>query len=369
MVYLVNPDPTEPVDAAVVDDSGIANTHVVDPVGQTLMVPPDIRREFTVIKAPDTMKWLLDQLDIELDLNRAFIAPLFDDNRVFAVILFEQRIPARPEEIAESLSLLAAMAAKTIKLVSSSGDQRFMAERFASIMSQLKDTRQQLVEAKSFSGLAEMAAGAAHELNNPLAVISGRAQLLFGIETEDNKKQMLSQIQDRTKEISDIVGDLMAFARPQLPSCSNVNLQKMLAAAVDKAGAKSGIEDPQITIEGIEPSYSVYVDEKQITSAVVNLLLNAIESYPGSRGPVRVALAGKNDKNVTFSVIDNGCGMSTDVLASAVEPFYSDKPAGRQRGMGLTQAKRLIEINAGRVSITSQLNEGTTVMVTLPINR
>ena len=367
VVYLVNPSPNDLIEAVTVDDSGQAETFVVDPVGQSLMVPPEIRKKFTVINAPDSMDWLLKQIDTDIDLSRAFIAPLFDDSRVYAVILFEQRFPARVEEFAESLSVPASIAAKTIKLVSNSADQRFMSERFAAIMSQLKDARQQLVDDKSFSGLAEMAAGAAHELNNPLAVISGRAQLLFGIETEDNKKQMLKQIQDRTKEVADIVGDLMSFARPKLPSCSSVNLQELIEFAIALAAEKAGNDNPEMNADAIGPLLTVNVDEDQITTAIANLLLNAIESYPGFNGPVSIELTSKSDTHISFTITDSGCGMTADVLANAFEPFYSEKPAGRQRGMGLTQAKRLIEINAGRISISSQINIGTTVTVTLPI--
>jgi len=242
-----------------------------------------------------------------------------------------------------------------------------MAERFVQMMGTLRQARSELTRRQSLEGLAQMAAGAAHELNTPLAVISGRAQLLLTAEEDPDKKQMLRQIQQRTEEISQIISDLMAFAQPAAPQKRTVPIDELLRKAIDKTRMEAGLSALEITISGAEQAPPVYVDAHQVIQSLSYILMNALQSYKGGSGPIWIdCLAGSDERSAVVAIRDAGCGMDADTLAKAVQPFFSYRPAGRRRGMGLAHAQRLLLLNGGRLSLDSKPDKGTTVTIVLP---
>ncbi|MHC4989163.1 MAG: sensor histidine kinase, partial [Planctomycetota bacterium] len=247
------------------------------------------------------------------------------------------------------------------------GKHERLAERFVQVMSTLRQTRAELARQQTLTGLAEMAAGAAHELNNPLSVISGRAQLLADSESDEDKKQMLAQIRDRTGEISQIVTDLLAFARPTEPAKRSVLAEELLAKAIEATCRQCGLGSMEIEIAGEAKQAAVYVDVHQVTQSLSFVLTNALQSYKGGNGPVWIDCAESLDEHaVSAAIRDTGCGMDAETLANACQPFFSSHPAGRKRGMGLAHAQRLLLLNGGDLKITSQPDKGTTVTITLP---
>jgi signal transduction histidine kinase len=121
--------------------------------------------------------------------------------------------------------------------------------------------------------------------------------------------------------------------------------------------------ETQIEIE--DAVTDLFVDSGQIVSALANVITNAVESYDDEQGPVRI-LANRFGSMVRIEISDDGRGMDKQTLAKAIYPFYSSKPAGRKRGMGLAYASRFIELNGGSLKIDSEPGKGTTVTVTLP---
>ena len=213
--------------------------------------------------------------------------------------------------------------------------------------------------------LAEIAAGAAHELNNPLAVISGRAQLLSQSETDETKKLNLNQITEKTKDAYEIVGQLMSYARPAKPQTRTVSPYIMINNCLEKVNVRYLSEPLEIKLENIENLSDIEVDPDQIAEAIAQIIYNALESYESGNGPVQIT--GSEQQNlIEISIKDTGCGMSPETLQKAIEPFFSDKPAGRQRGMGLALASSLLKNNGCTMTIQSQVDKGTTVTITLP---
>ncbi len=157
----------------------------------------------------------------------------------------------------------------------------------------------------------------------------------------------------------------MAFANPPPPRPTRTNLKKMLDEAVQLAAMKENLEqlDVQIDVSDVE---EVFADSAQIASAVANVLCNAAQSYSDKTGPVKVAAEAGNDDIVKLEIMDFGSGMNEETLRKATQPFFSNRPAGRYRGMGLAHTRRLIELNGGTLQITSQPDSGTTVTILLP---
>lgn len=215
--------------------------------------------------------------------------------------------------------------------------------------------------------IAEIAAGAAHELNNPLAVISGRAQLLSQSETDETKKIILNQITEKTKDAYEIIGQLMSYARPAKPQTRMVSPFIMINNCLEKVNVRYLSEPLDIKLENVENLSDIEVDPEQIAEAIAQIIYNALESYESGNGPVQIIGSEQKEKNlIEISIKDSGCGMSPETLQKAAEPFYSDKPAGRQRGMGMALASSMLKNNGCTVTIQSQLDKGTTVTILLP---
>ncbi|RKY09313.1 MAG: hypothetical protein DRP66_02585 [Planctomycetota bacterium] len=366
-VYVVE-DPNEAfVEMATVDKTGRTDTVLVNVPSGTPAIGDVLQKEFVIVNAADHVGWVFEQTDFEMDLSVAKVLPLPACGKTSAVLIFEPRTPFDPARRPELFAAVASVAGSVIELTLTNLRHSRLAERFAELLGRLKTTRNELTEAKSLAGIAEMAAGAAHELNNPLSVISGRAQLLQNTETDADKKQMLKQIQLRTREISQVVVDLMSFARPAEPSAAEVGLRALIDQAVADTTKAHGLAAMEVEIAGIDESCEVYVDRGQIARAIANILSNSLDAYKAGSGPVRIdAACAQSEGAVTFRIIDFGCGMDGETIAKACRPFFSAKPAGRKRGMGLAHSLRLLQLNKGALSITSEVDKSTTVTVTLP---
>jgi signal transduction histidine kinase len=254
--------------------------------------------------------------------------------------------------------------------------QQHFAERFAPLIcvrsgrgpSKPKDTQTRAAPAEnSLNALAEMAAGAAHELNNPLAVISGRAQLLAEAESDQEKKRILEQIYESARETSAIIEDLMSFAEPPEARAAQTDIKQMLDEAIELAKQKTNAEHLDVQIAAAEGLESVFVDSAQVVSAIANVISNAVESYGDKPGPIKItADTAETGDSVKLQISDVGCGMDAETVQKATQPFFSVKPAGRKRGMGLAYAVRFIQLNKGSLNIASEPGSGTTVTICLP---
>ena len=366
-VYVV-PDSTEPyVELAVMDRRGRLNVRTLHMPDQVPPVPEAFRTQASVLPAADGARWLTDQLEADFNPRLLKMAPLRMGDEVVGVLVFEAFTEEKPDTAKSDMPLSCKVAASAIAMAQAAGKHERLAERFVQVMSTLRQTRAELARQQTLTGLAEMAAGAAHELNNPLSVISGRAQLLADSESDEDKKQMLAQIRDRTGEISQIITDLLAFARPTEPAKRSVLAEELLAKAIEATCRQCGLGSMEIEIAGEAKQAAVYVDVHQVTQSLSFVLTNALQSYKGGNGPVWIDCAESLDEHaVSAAIRDTGCGMDAETLANACQPFFSSHPAGRKRGMGLAHAQRLLLLNGGDLKITSQPDKGTTVTITLP---
>jgi putative nucleotidyltransferase with HDIG domain len=340
---------------------------------------------FTVVDAGDTVDWLLEQLDVDFDPARTKLAPLSNDGKTVGVIIFELRHPIQ-NDISQRFAPAARLGAVALDMLETISNQQWFAERFAQMMSaggrrtedrgqKTEERGQDARDTTEAEAMAEMAAGAAHELNNPLSVIKGRAQLLASAETDANKKQTLELIEENAGEISAIIDDLMSYANPQTPKVKQTAIGQIINEAVDLAGIKTNINGADIKIDVSPETPKANVDSAQVAIALSNIICNAVEADETGSNPVMIkASASINSpqapdgakRDVTIEVSDSGRGMDEETLAKATQPFFSNKPAGRKRGMGLAHAQRLIQINNGTLEIASEPGKGTTITVTLP---
>lgn len=226
----------------------------------------------------------------------------------------------------------------------------------------------ELVRRQTLETVLAMAAGAAHELNNPLAVISGRAQLLRGRATTDDDRSALQEIARQAQIASDIVTELMDFARPCEPVPESVELPDFFETFRAELISEGLLDDASLMVEVARNVPPIWFDRTQLTGLLRELIANSIEatSSDGRRLTVKAA-SDLTEEHVVVSVSDNGRGMTADVLGRAMDPFFSHRPAGRGRGLGLARVHRWIVAGKAAIRIDSQPGQGTKVTLRLPI--
>ncbi len=367
-LYLAPRRRSQTLEAVVVEELSQSRMVCLNAPAETSVIPKTIANNFAILDAYDYIDWLFEQLDVEFDANRTKLMPLLSGGKAIGVIAFELNYPGDAELFEEKFRTSASIGGSALGMALAQQKQQRFAERFAKLISKPMDLQTQTTPAEnSLNALAEMAAGAAHELNNPLAVISGRAQLLAEAESDQEKKRILEQIYESSREASAIIENLMGFAEPPKPRAARTDVQQMLDEAIELAKQKTNAANIDVQIEAAEDIGSVFVDSAQVVSAIANVISNAAESYGEKSGPITIAAeAAESGDSIILQISDAGCGMDTETVQKATQPFFSVKAAGRKRGMGLAYAARFIEINKGSLNITSKPGSGTTVTICLP---
>jgi len=203
------------------------------------------------------------------------------------------------------------------------------------------------LQSRKLNALAEFAAGAGHEINNPLAVISGQAQYLLGHEAEEPRQRALQTIIGQTHRIHQILNELMQFARPSRPQRQSIDLAAIVREVVTSLADLA--EQRQVRLVCPDSgSVHVHADPRQVGTALTCLLRNAIEAAP-AEGWAGVRTENSDSEQVDVIIEDSGDGPPSALRDNLFDPFYSGRSAGRGRGMGLPTAWRLAREQGGDV--------------------
>ncbi|NGQ93089.1 HAMP domain-containing protein [Rhodobacter sp. HX-7-19] len=236
-----------------------------------------------------------------------------------------------------------------VVLISDATERRQMEDRLRQI---------QRIEA-----LGKVSGEVAHDFGNILSTISGSLHLMDSAPPE--RQAMLRQTIASAVDLGgSLTGRLLAFARRQHLEPETVDLPQLVEGLADLVGFALR-EEIEIRIEAAEGPLPVRVDPGQLESAILNLCLNAGQAIEGA-GHVTLRVAGEGDQAV-IEVADSGAGMPPEVLAHAMEPFFSARADGTGTGLGLAMVYGFIRQSGGDIAITSAPGQGTTVRLTLPL--
>ena len=326
------------------------------------------------------LDWLLERVQGFLGTSQCWFMPLLCGSEPVGGVLWIAKDNTNAMTGVSDLSLVSQSWGMTLRTSQIREQQTILTESLAAANRELGALQEQLIRAKSLASLGEMAAGAAHEMNNPLAVVCGRAQLLAAKISDTSMKQEASLIAAQGERLSQIITDMMEFAKPQAPKPAPLAIdsivQEAVKGATERAGGAIGGQ-AKIKVETAPAIPAVRADAKQIRNALTEIILNAIQA---SRVPETETKMDQTpailvsvrfdplDSQLIVQVSDHGVGMSEDVMRQAFSPFFSAKAAGRNRGMGLAKALRWVENHGGTIRLDSTLGTGTTVVLILPVN-
>jgi signal transduction histidine kinase len=225
----------------------------------------------------------------------------------------------------------------------------------------------QLSEYEKYAALAQLALGAAHEINNPLLGILSHLELELRTCQDPIQRAEIEQCIAGTKRISATLRGLVDYARPSPPLLSRINVARLASDTIgflENQPMLRGKVLENLVPEDLPP---IRADANQLSQVLMNLLLNAAEATPEG-GRITIAAAKLTYvESVEIRVSDTGCGIPPEVLAHVFEPFFTTK-RGRGTGLGLSISRAYIRSHGGEMRVDSVLGRGTTVTLTLPLH-
>jgi signal transduction histidine kinase len=222
------------------------------------------------------------------------------------------------------------------------------------------------LQTEKLSALGRMAAGIAHEINNPLAgILLFSSNLLKKAPEEGPFKEGLQIIIQETLRCKAIIQELLEFSRPSEPKTFLTNVNKVIVMALHLLDNEFRLRHIQVELDLLKQLPEVLLDENQIEQIFVNLLLNAIQAIE-EKGTITIHSYITSDrKNVAVDISDTGCGIPTENISKIFEPFFSTKPKGT--GLGLAVTYGIVQKHGGHIYAFSQPKQGARFIVELPI--
>lgn len=246
-------------------------------------------------------------------------------------------------------------------------DRASLHERLSSVTEALR-VRSALEESRlrlgKLSALAEFAAGAGHEMNNPLAVIVGRAQLLLAKEDDPQAARSLRAIITQARRAHKILRDLMFVAKPPEPRPRSCVPDEIWKAALRDTRTEADERQVRLVADGLEHGRRVWADPDSLRHLADVLLRNALEATPAG-GAVRVTTT-PEDGAFRWTVRDDGKGITPAEAEHLFDPFFCGRQAGRGLGMGLPRAAKVVERLGGEIRWHAHSGQGAAFSVRIP---
>ncbi len=228
-------------------------------------------------------------------------------------------------------------------------------------------------QSNRLASIGQLAAGVAHEINNPLALINqaaGYIKDLFVIERRYQIDEVLMEsvdcILDAGDKCATITKQLLGFARNVDTKIQKINLREVISDVLIFHEKEAAYRNISVTLSVPKEKLEIETDPGKLEQILLNLITNAFHAMEDGRS-LEIQAYSSNDESVVISVSDNGCGIPKDHLQKIFEPFFTTKRKDRGTGLGLAITYGLVKKLHGSISIESEENEGTTFTITLPI--
>lgn len=224
------------------------------------------------------------------------------------------------------------------------------------------------LEQAKLAALVELAYGAGHEINNPLANIAARAQTLLTDERDPERRRKLQAIYRQAMRAHEMIADLMLFARPPKLEIAECDLRQLVLQVADEHRDWASERTIAVCCEVGGTPIPIRADATQLAVAIAAVIANAIEAV-GKSGQVRIAareFVAADIRTAEVVVRDNGPGISPAVREHLFDPFFSGREAGRGLGFGLSKCWRIITNHGGQIVVNSVPSGGAEFTILLP---
>jgi signal transduction histidine kinase len=242
-----------------------------------------------------------------------------------------------------------------------------LAGSFNTMVETMRDTHEQLLQKEKLASLGQLAAGVAHEINNPLGSVLLYADILCrDTPADDNqRREDLQMIIKEATRCKTIVTDLLNFSRQNRVLAQKTDLAALLQLIIAEARQKPSYARISLSAE-IDPALpEIEADPLQLHQAFLNLMNNAVDAMPAGGSLILRARKGSHPGFVTIQVQDTGTGITKENIGKLFTPFFTTKPIGAGTGLGLAITYGIVKMHQGQIAVQSVVGEGTTFTITL----
>lgn len=246
-------------------------------------------------------------------------------------------------------------------------EMQSLAQSFNTMVATLKEAQEQLIQTEKLASVGQLAAGVAHEINNPLGSVLLYADILCKETPEEDEQQRkdLQMIIREATRCKTIVNDLLNFSRQNEILTQDTDLNDMLRQLGEEQSKQELYANVNIVMD-LDPGLgTIQADPLQLHQVFINLMNNAAEAMPGGGKLVLRTQRGSSPGLVTIEVEDTGVGISEENMKKIFTPFFTTKPIGKGTGLGLAIIYGIVKMHRGQISVDSKVGKGTTFTITL----
>ena len=246
---------------------------------------------------------------------------------------------------------------------------------------ELKQAQRDIIRAEKLASVGRLSAGIAHEIGNPIGIVIGYLELLRQPDiTEDERDEYIQRTEDEIERINNIIRQLLEISRPSNSDRMAVSVHNIVQDTADVLHVQPLMSNIELVLNLASDSDTVLADPNQLRQVFLNLIINAadaisgVEKVTGGKLEISTTLEKNGDHDspaatdhlkIMFS--DNGPGIAEENLSNIFDPFFTTKDPGRGTGLGLSVSFMIVESLGGKMTGTSQLGKGTTLVISLPI--
>ena len=226
----------------------------------------------------------------------------------------------------------------------------------------------QVAQSEKMASLGQLAAGVAHEINNPLTGILLYSNLaLERLDEKDLVRKYLESVLDDTGRCRDIVKSLLAYSRQDNPTKEIFQVDSLVEYSLNLMRDQELFSNIKLVKEMSGDMILIHADKNQLSQVMINLIMNAIDAMERKGSLTFRTYRNKPDKKAYIEVSDTGCGIPEDSLSKVFDPFFTTKETGKGTGLGLSTSYGIVEENGGHISIKEMSSKGTTFLIELPL--
>jgi len=296
----------------------------------------------------------VEEIDDLIEKGWVVVAPIFLKERLLGFILLGKKRSEKDYTV-EELELLEAFSNQTALAISRALIYRDMS---------LKD--KQIMQAEKMAAIGELAAGIAHEIRNPLGIITGSAETVRKHKDQKIREEMTNYILEESQRINGLISTFLDFGRPKEPKLVSCDLREVLEKTLLLLSPQAKTLGVEIKREIPQKLLQVSIDPDQMRQAFTNLGVNALEAMPHG-GVLKVMVLENARGRVVVRFSDSGKGIPKEVQPKIFEPFFTTKEGGT--GLGLSIAHRIITQHGGDISVEGEEEKGSNFTITLPLEK
>jgi len=313
-----------------------------------------------------------DQKSVSLfALKSILCVPLCIQGRILGVIYADNRMESgvfgsREKALLESIARQAASALENARLYDTL--KRIHEESMEKARKELAETQAQLFQSSKMAAVGQLAAGVAHEINNPLGAIALNISSVRKALSDERLQKRLDIMENATAKCKDIVQQLLRFSHPAFNAPEKVNVCDLLSSTLTLMEFHLRKENIDLQLRVEEPLI-VIGNLGELSQVITNILMNARDALKGTppehRRTILVKASEKAEKAV-LEISDNGPGIDESVRERIFEPFFTTKGVGEGVGLGLSISFQIIKKYNGEIAVTSQPGRGTCFILSFP---